>query len=220
MMKNEDFRASAKARGQRVASLRGMTRLSREALAAKYPIPPRTLQNWELGSATGLTEKGARKLITAAKAEGVHCTFEWLMYGVGEGPYFLHQAPAAPLTLPNQENARSVIANEITTLFHRCFAEHGIDLTVKDDGLAPSYKPGDYVAGEKCYKAHIAKLIGQDCIVQTADGEVLLRNLRPSAQPGYYTLACNNPQTTVLKPVLYDIEIISAAPVLLVLRKT
>lgn len=145
MMNNDDIRSSPKARGQRVASLRGMTRLSRDALALKYPIPPRTLQNWELGSATGLTENGARKLIAAARAEGLHCTFEWLMYGVGEGPHFLRQSQPMVMDVPGAaylDDNYTLLTTEITALLHRSFQDHSIDFTIKDDGMAPHYNPG------------------------------------------------------------------------------
>lgn len=75
------------------------------------------------------------------------------------------------------------------------------------------------VAGKKRYKQAINALLDKDCIIQTVEGEILLRKLKKSEKPGCYTLARANPQTSVLKPVLYDMEIISAAPVFLVLRK-
>lgn len=223
MMNDDDIRSSPKARGQRVSSLRGMTRLSRDALANKYPIPPRTLQNWELGSTTGLTESGARKLIAAAKAEGIHCSFEWLMYGMGEGPYFLRQTQTVIYDIPaviGYEGDFAALATEITALLHRNFQEHGIDLTIKDDGMGPYYNLGDYVAGKKLYKQDINTLLDKDCIVQTLEGDILLRRLKKSEKPGCYTLACTNPQTTILKPTLYDVEIVSAAPIFLALRKS
>ncbi|MFU8797196.1 MAG: hypothetical protein ACNA7Y_00600, partial [Gammaproteobacteria bacterium] len=60
---NEENEAKS-ARGERLTRVRGMANLSRADIEKKYGIPANTLKNWERGRNTGLTEIGARRIVT------------------------------------------------------------------------------------------------------------------------------------------------------------
>lgn len=223
----QDQRSTPEARGRRVESLRRMTRTSRRAFAEKYGIAKTSLQNWEDAIGNGLTEKGARRLVTALKPAGINCTFEWLMYGIGQSPQIsellylddvsqLAQADLQPLS----SNADEVdkISQELL-VFHRHYPKVGIDYTVIDDGMEPRFTESEQVAGCKQFGKQIIDLVGLDCIIQTTEGETLLRNIRKVEKEDLYTLACVNPNTTVDKPILYEVKLLSAAPVIWARRK-
>lgn len=237
-----DSRSYHAARAKRAESLRRMTCLSRRAFEQKHGISASTLQNWEDVNANGLTEKGAWRLIHALKSEGVHCTLEWLMHGIGVTPQVSSQLYQHD-TLPKEINAhetntldahRSVVQNNaknndtpqeydpdqhikfITAelLLFRQHYPNSLDYVVTDDGMAPRYLIGEYVAGIRHFNEAIATTIGLDCIVQTNDGDMLLRTVKKGDLEGHYTLVCSNPQTTVAKPILYNVQLLISAPVI------
>ena len=104
-------------------------------------------------------------------------------------------------------------------LLFRTHYPNAMDFIVSDDGMEPDYKIGEYVAGSSRYHQQIEHLVGLDCIVKTMEGEVFLRHIKKRGEDGRYTLACINSKTTVEKPILYDVELFSAAPVIWTRRK-
>ncbi len=211
---SKEIAAEDLARAKRVASLRQLTGLSRRAFADRYGVAPGTLQHWENGLPS-ISLQGAKRLIKALSSGGIHCGLEWLIYGIGNPPQLPH-----PLAMGHPHQPRSFLSNDVEIRFIAeelaLFQAHyptSIEMVVADDGMLPAYRPGDVVAGVRHYQADIEKLIGQDCIVFTKASDLLLRQLRKSHIHGYYNLACINPNTTVQKPTLYDVELVSVAPV-------
>lgn len=216
-----DKTAQEIARAKRVQSLRKMTRLSRRAFAKRYGVAPGTLQNWEDVHGNGLTEKGAHRLVKALQSSGIYCAVEWLMQGSGAGPRVDHtlytdSELSTSVVQPSKERDHNYIAEELA-LFYQHHKE-AIDCVMQDDGMWPQFKIGDLVAGVRHYGRAIAQFIGKECIVMTVDGELLVRELRSSELPDHYTLACSNPRTQVAKPIIYDVALVSAAPVVWIRR--
>jgi transcriptional regulator with XRE-family HTH domain len=209
--------ASPESRGKRVRSIREHLRLSRNDMQIKYGISAASLQNWEDARYGGLSEKGAKRLIIAFKAAGVECTLQWLLYGLGQAPlpglvYGQELTPIASIA----ENAASydimAIAKELR-VFHQLHAD-AIDTMVADDGMLPYLDLGDYVAGQRYYGQDIAKAIGLNCIVQTASGQTLVRQLQLSEQKASYKLLCTNSAANADQLVIADVQLFSAAPII------
>jgi HTH-type transcriptional regulator, cell division transcriptional repressor len=206
------------ARANRVKSLRQMTRLSRRLFAETYGIPASTLQNWEDIGANGLSEKGAIKLARVLKTVGIHCSIEWLLYGIGESPIISDQLFLDQVSLKHQSLVLSddeevaLIAAELL-LFRQHYKQQVMDFIIQDDGMLPRFVIGEYVAGVSSVK-QLDKMIGYDCIIQAETGEMFVRNVKLGSIPGRYTLVCANPQTTVPLPALYDVEVIAMAPII------
>lgn len=220
MKKRKEITEEAAARAKRVSSLRNLTGLSRRAFAERYGVAQGTLQHWE-GAAPGVSLPGAKRLIKSLSSGGIHCTIEWLIHGIGN-------PPALPLSLsatisehfPSAEESQrevELIAQEVA-LFQQHYP-NAIEMVVSDDGMLPAYHPGEVIAGLRYHQRDIEKAVGLDCIVFTKSSELLLRQVRKSNIQGYYNLVCINPKTTVEKPVLYEVELVSAAPVLWLRRK-
>jgi transcriptional regulator with XRE-family HTH domain len=203
------------ARGERLIRMRGMLHLTRDQFEKEYNISADTLKNWELGRNTGLTLQGGKRVIEAFKKAGIHCSIGWLLEGVGAAPFILHS------TLSNKENAASNVAESeksyaVLAPEMELFCEknpRAFCIQVVDDGMEPYYSVDDYVAGERHYDEEINKTIGQYCIVETQMGEILLRRVRESLKTGRYSLQCINILTSVSTPLIYDVELASAAPV-------
>lgn len=212
---SNDPKSAPGARGRRLKTVRMMAGLTRKKLELTYKISASTIQSWEAAKAGGLTERGAHRVIPILRQEGIYCTTDWLLYGVGNPPQPTHldvkqsdTTTEAAIMVPEDK----AIIQELITF--RELNAGVIDMMVSDDGMAPYYNPGDYVAGRRRSKDEIAKIINQDCIVETANNEVLLRRVKNGSRPGVYTLICMNPDSSVPTPTLYDLELISAAPVI------
>ena len=206
------------ARGLRVKSLRKMAGLSRLALETKHGISSNTLQSWEKAKAGGLTPKGATRFIQALQKEGVTCSSEWLLFGIGEPAQLLNSRYLIEEQSPSQrpisysiDQQQNIITKELLTF--RSLNHKAIDYLVLDDGMAPYFLPGDYVGGKRRSGEEIQQLLRRICIVHTQSNEVLLRYLLPGSQPGFYKLSCINPGTAVARYTLYEQRLNTAAPV-------
>jgi DNA-binding transcriptional regulator YiaG len=220
-----DPKSTKNARARRVESVRGLTRLSRNDFAKKCGIPSGSFQNWETPRFGGLTEKAARRITTAIKSFGVHCSIEWLMFGIDPGPItderlyldgelIIKEPRASYLT---EDDQTTHIAEEVL-LFRKHHAS-SLDYLVSNDAMEPIYKSGDYTAGPAYFNDQIDSCIDLDCIIKTKDGEIMLRTLKKGTQDQRYTLTCRNPNTAVENSILYDIALLSVAPVIWVRRR-
>lgn len=220
--RTDDMISSGKARAKRLKSLRKMTSLSRKAFSAKHLISQGTMQNWETARFGGLTEKGARNVLEALRKEGIHCAFEWLMYGIGTGPtlsdmLYNSNGRGERRTRREQPNPQA-LESELTKFkqLHR----NAVHLEVQDDFMAPIFQPGEIVAGKRRIGDAISTVVGKYCIVDTNKGETLLRYVRPGSTAGSYNLWCINPDCSAAQPLMYDVSLVSAAPVIWTRRQS
>ena len=222
----EDPRASKESRAKRLESLRGLTRLSRHDFAKKCGVKPGSFQNWEGPRFGGLTEKAAKKILRGIKNLGIYCTLEWLMFGIGPGPQIDERLYLCDSILSIREPTKTYLTNddemqriaEELLVFRKHYPD-ALDFMIRDDGMGPNYKIGEYVAGAASHYQDIETLLGLDCIIKTLDGDVMLRSLKKGSSPQRYTLVCTNPHTTVEKPTLYDVELMAAAPIMWIRRR-
>lgn len=219
-MKKKEISEEEAARAKRVLSLRNLSGLSRRAFAERYGVSPGTLQHWE-GASPGVSLPGAKRLVKSLGSGGIHCTIEWLLHGIGNPPALpLSLSAISSECIPStaETNRESELITQELALFQQHYP-NAIEMVVADDGMFPAYHPGEIIAGLRYHQRDIEQVIGLDCIVFTKSSELLLRQVRKSNIQDYYNLVCINPQTTVEKPVLYEVELVSAAPVLWVRRK-
>lgn len=220
----EKNNSSPEARAKRVKRLRNLADLSRKNFCELGAININTLIGWEVARYGGLPLKGAEKVLSAVAKRGVQCSIEWLMYEIGKGPSLLPDFEKAvqdkesgitePLSLDSEENK---ILEELL-LFKKQY-KNVADFIVADDGMEPFYSKGDYVAGVKRFKTDISSTAGLHCIVQMEDGRILLRKVRKETELNYYSLFCINHTTTIAEPIIYNIELVSSAPVIWLRRK-
>ncbi len=214
-LKTNDQNATAEARGKRLKIVRVMAGLPRREFEEKYGISASTIQSWEAAKAGGLTKKGVIRILEVLKQEGVFCTMDWLLSGVGVSPQptgmrmpQMHEEPASHQVVDEEE----VIEQEL--LAFRALNPDTIDMQVVDDGMSPHFKQGDCVAGKVRSNDAIRDTVGLDCIVQTANNQILLRRVKRCAQPDRYDLVCTNVNTSVAAHVIPGQALISSAPVM------
>lgn len=204
-----------KERGKRLRLARNMAGLTREELEQKYGISASTIQSWEAAKAGGLTEKGANRAISVFRQEGISCTIDWLLDGIGSPPqasgaHFHGMREDQPVysCIPDDQAIQQELGK------FRILHAEVLELVVADDAMLPYYRLGDHVIGKPKRGDDIQSLVGSDCIVEMAEGEVLLRRLRVGMDSGAYNLFCTNPDTELLNPTLYNQKLKSAAAVL------
>lgn len=208
---------SKEVRAKRLTQLRKLTGLTRRAFAQKYGLSENTVKNWEYAHLAGLSEHGARLMIDAFIKEGIECSINWLLYGKGNPPKRKSADPTLQATIKESpDHAHQTILKEIND-FKKHHAE-AVIYEVKDDSMLPFYRNGDFVAGVRHYAKDISQLIDRDCIVETKSGETLLRTLMISNMPRSYNLYATNQHTRLQRPYLYDVEIVTAAPVIWIRR--
>ena len=217
-----DTLSTPRERGLRLKRLRNLANLTRRDIEDKYLIKINTLKGWEVGRHGGLTEKGAIKILKILEQEGVICNLDWILYGIGKGPTVAEKFETEPeeesdAPIHLKESEEKQIIDEL--IFFKQNHVNSIDLIVEDDSMEPCYHTNDYVAGIKRFDKEIDKLTGLNCIVQTVDGRMLLRNLRKGMNEGCYNLISLNTQCNIDEPVIYNIELVSAAPVIWQRRK-
>jgi len=215
-MSNEAKKSSAKERGKRLRLIRKMSGLTLDDLSKKYNFGVSTIKYWECAKNQGLSSKGAKKIILAMQNEGVQCSYMWLMHGIGLPPQFIdlryHKDLKDPINIEQSEyEEEKSIEHEI-----KMFCENisnAIMLTVFDDGMEPFYSVNDGVGGRRLCGSGLVEAVGKNCIVETSDNKVLCRRVAKGNEEGKFNLFCVNHDTCVTPPNLYEVELLSAAPV-------
>ena len=212
---------SREARAKRLKRVRKLTKLSRKDFAKNYTISQGTLQNWETARFGGLTEKGARLILEALKQEGIHCTFNWLMYGAGIGPQKPNITSVAKLSEQSENNkqkqqlkksATKNAANIELKLFEQINA-NTLTTTTTNNAMLPFFPIGEIISGIVIEMENIDQLLNEVCLIQTESHGLLLRRLQQGSEEGTYNLLATNTEANLTMPVIYNVKIISAAAV-------
>lgn len=212
----EERLSSPAARGKRAKILRRMTDLNRDQAAACHKgLNVNTMKSWEIGREGGLTAQGAHNLLEMVRSKGIFCHYEWLMFGIGDGPIFSAEdvGIGSVLTDIPTSKQREFIIDELRLLRYHHPAV--VDLQIKDDGMEPFYSIEDHVAGIRLPEHEFEKALGRFCIVKLLDGKKYLRHIKPSKTLNRYNLICLNYEAKqVEKIVMEAIELLYLAPVI------
>jgi hypothetical protein len=190
--------------GKRVRLARNILGLSRKDVDDKFHISIHTLQSWEVDR-TPLTPKGAKKLEKLFAQVGLFCTEKWLLTGEGHFPTLITNKDTSAGLTEELRILREIEAFEVTN-------PAPIVVVVADDGTEPLYNLGDYVAGNKRYEDGISCIAGTACIVETVQGETLVRKLLPGKKSAFYNLACINNYSRQ-QPLIINVKLLYAAQI-------
>lgn len=215
--------SSPTAKAERLKRVRNLANLTREDFCSNGEVNLTTLISWEVGRFGGLSRKGAESVIARVAKEGVFVTPEWLLHEIGVGPEVrvdfkkLPKQKAEPKSNIKMPAEKKRIIEEL--MVFRKLNQQVIDFIVNDDAMLPHYQLGDYVAGTKRFNEKIKTLVGYDCIVQTTDGRILMRNLQCGPRNNSFNLVSINLRAKTKNPIFYDVELASAAPIVWHRRK-
>jgi transcriptional regulator with XRE-family HTH domain len=133
------------ARGRRLKRLRTLAGLTHDNLAAKANVSRASMSYWENATFNGLSLKAAEKLIPVIKAEGIHCSAEWLCWGLGPNPSPVSASVQHPISTSHKDIQLSEIQQEIALFIS--LHPHAVVMQVSHNGMAPFFTHGDYVGG-------------------------------------------------------------------------
>ena len=161
-------------RGNRLKLCRTMLKKTLKELGTPHHISIGSLSNWESGSSP-ISEKNVHKIISILAAEGLICSKEWLLEGVGDTPYIYASS--------QHLEDKKVESFNLTTQFFffkeiEAFKKVHSDMLVtivRDDAMHPFLRVGDYVGGATLSKADYEKEQGNICIIELTEGNFLVR---------------------------------------------
>ncbi len=211
-------------RADRLKLARKLTNLTLDEIPEKFGISKHTFYAWESGR-NPIKEKMVTKIINSLRQAGIYCTAEWLLFGTGLSPRFMHEVSQAsdsllshpeketPLDEFNQFYEEIAIFSEIK-VFQKVNRNADVRF-VSDDAMLPLYAPGEYVGGIRYFGEDILqKALNTNCIIETKTGESYIRHLSKGRGPGLFTLVSLNANAHTANLVLYDADIKSAAPII------
>lgn len=209
-------------RADRLKLARKLTGLTLDEIPAKFGISKHTFYAWESGR-NPIREKSVPKIINAFRQVGIYCSHDWLMQGIGLSPRFMYEVSAASdLLHKNRDETpeeweqfydEMAIFSEIK-VFQKVNKNTDVKF-ISDDAMAPWFGPGEYVGGI-CYFGDdiLEKAINANCIIETQTGECYIRHLSKGKKEGLYNLTCLNPHANVSDLILYNVGLLSAAPII------
>lgn len=203
-----------KTSSERLKYIRALLRVTRAYLEKKYDLPEVTLKSWENGK-TKLTPSGAKRCVEIYLNEGILVSEDWIMEGIGLDPTSsvkISQYFAMPTDkgLPAEDDEVRMLQD--ANSFKESHPEIVI-MVVSNDDMRPFYKPGDYIGGKIRFRENVDTAVNKDCIIHLKNGGRFFRRLIKNHNNGY-NLTCLNPNETTSEPVLYNVEIDGAAPII------
>lgn len=215
-MNNAEQQSGAKMRGKRLRLIRKMSNLNLNDLANKYNFGISTIKYWECGKNQGLSAKGAKKIIQAIQSEGVQCSYAWLMDGIGLPPQFIDVCLGNKAKQP-ELNGLSAYEEEVSidqeiSLFCKSVS-NAITLNIFDDGMEPIYSYNDSIGGKRIYEQDLHNAVNKDCIIETEDNQILCRRIAQGNSKDSFNLYCINSSTKANPPNMYNVKLLSAAPI-------
>ncbi len=208
---------SLKTRGERLQYIRSLLRLTRSYIEQKYGLSVETLKVWEYDKQP-LTENGLKRCMAIYRAEGVLVARNWILLGEGLAPKIAVNIKRIFEEVQEEQKGQP-LDDEILMLkeadYFKSLAPNSILMLVTTEEMLPVYSPGDYIGGRYIKGKDLENAIGKDCIVKTRQGEQFFRRLIKNSTSGGYNLVCLNPSWGgTLEPVIYDVAVEWAAPVI------
>ena len=160
--------------------------------------------------------KGAKRLVDVLREVGVYASEEWLREGKGISPRPLEEI-TGDFHAPAEESLHAVgenlkIAKEISTFITQ--NEGAVVTIVNDDAMLPFYEECDYVGGIKHTGAAIKEAMNKRCVIEFPNRKMTVRQLSKGIDSSRYNISAINLNTKMSPTAEYNVEIISAAPIL------
>lgn len=123
--------------GLRIKSARVLTGLNQEEFATACNFNHTSVRNWEFGRVT-IRRNAVMNLIDAFSKYGIQVSFDWLVYGAGEGPVLSSTARTQALEESNVDDLVADCQRLLSVKNNRI-----LKAIVSDDAMCPLYHRGD-----------------------------------------------------------------------------
>lgn len=184
--------------GERFRLARELCPLSRTAFCTKHHLNWYTVQAWELGRTVSRSLNTA-KFCEALALEGVICTEDWLIEGIGVEPYLASTSKSniyvSPITARQlkKESAKpheDLVQKEVALFYENNQKMNGIVIQVSDEAMDPDYEVGEFIGAIRVPPDQIKNLHQLVCLVEAAPHHFLIRRLLREGD-AYILLATN-----------------------------
>ena len=204
---------SQESRAVRILQIRKALKMSRRKFSQVFGIATGTLQHWETpADKSGLSEKGAERLVSMLKTADIEVSIEWLLYGTGTAPIFPDdKTDQQEADTPNIVISKEIFQKDQYFAYLKKIYDNPVEMVIEDHLMEPMLSTGDHVFGTIKYKADIRKLENKPCIAVTSTGKRLIRIIKASDIPGLFNLHFLNQKASSSNDVLKNVELISAA---------
>lgn len=191
---------------KRLYHLRHTVCHNRLTFCERHEISPHTLSAWEKGKKP-VTEKGANKLIEAFAKEGILCSVDWLLHGVGLSPTTLEDFTSSirieEISIIEEYKNRQ-IQSEIALFIAQNPTARIFKMS--DDSMEPALFEEDIIGAVLAPKNKIKSLVKRPCVFIESNDNYHIRLLVPSKEKETYNLASLNPQTKQTIPVFFNVR--------------
>lgn len=215
-MKKETESKVAEERGYRLDLAIKIARLSLAQFLKKSDIPQTTLYAWRKGLSS-LSYKGASLVSRILDDSGYFCDPHWLLTGEGLGPIRKEERGSniniiLDYTLDSTDllNETNKILKELE-LFKALYP-NALFLMIVNNNMSPYYMAGDYVAGS-CVEPDFDGALNKSCIIETKEGETLIRNIYKDPQKNLFILNVFDPSSSNNCIIMEEKDILNIAPI-------
>lgn len=175
----------AKSIGARFRSARSLVPdLNRKSFCERYEINRYTMQSWENGLHVS-KGKNVEKFIEALAREGIACTSEWLIDGIGEParPFIDAQAPQKEALYknldlsqgPDHHNEEHDHLINLLISGYASINRESVKMLVLDESMSPKFRQGDWLIGT--LSASPAEIHQKFCIVELGENRYAARKV-------------------------------------------
>ncbi len=162
-------------RGRRLKMVRAMLDKTQTEFAELCGFSSIALALWETGKYSGLSQKGAQKVLRVLEELNIICSLAWLWHGLGHAPYHTQENQAVRATPDSLTlDVQHVAIKAEMALFLETITDSFV-FEVADDAMI-GYQVGDYVGAKWSETAAIDRL-DKDVLVLLADQRLLLRRI-------------------------------------------
>jgi transcriptional regulator with XRE-family HTH domain len=203
----------------RLKYARELTGLSRTLFCKISNLSLSSVSHWENGEQK-YSRQAAEQLTKSLKERGIQVSVEWLMEGVGHEPRAFNEQKDNQSTF----NVSAVLDEEEfiwreSTAFAKFYKDCLVHI-IPDDSSFPLYKPRDHIGGKIIPQEAISLFKADPFIVELEDGSIMLRYLEETSKVGIYHLRSINQATVMTKPLIKNVRIKHAAPVIWFRRRS
>ena len=192
--------------GGRLKLARKLLGLTKEEILEKYGINIHTYGSWERKK-DDLTESAISQCLKIFNSEGLPLTKEWIL-NISPSNNSLSKNPIHAELI----HTTSQIDNEIN--FFKSTNKESVVLRISGTDMMPLYQPDEYIGGIKRFGNEIIEEVdGKDCIVLTKqiNGNIFRRVIQN--HDGKVNLHILNPRSKNTQPIIYNVDLVWAAPV-------
>ncbi|GLK65667.1 XRE family transcriptional regulator [Paracoccus kondratievae] len=186
---------------RRISERRAQLGISENALSIKAGLSRDGIRNWRRRTERGEEAAGATITALAGVAGALGVTETWLIHGIGNSPEKTVISVAGrvgagahvPLYDVSEDGGLFQVAEPPQLQRMRC-ARPIAAVEVEGDSMMPMYQPGDILFFIRATHEGVPdEDIGRPCIVEDAEGNAWVKQVKRGDEPGLFHLISLNP---------------------------